>query len=253
MQPDGLTPGAALACLALHYVGGPYAESISADYFGYFAQALPRMWGQDFHAMLANGTCGDVNNCNFDGPPPEYPYPHFQAERVADVVAAEAYKRWRQIRKWDDEPKIAAANAYPIFRRRQPTDEQLREAEELLSGPPQPENRQWVYANEIVKLRDEPVERPAQIQAFRIGDFAIVGLPGEVFVEIGLEIKRRSPFARTMVIELANDWLGYIPTPRAFKEGGYETWLARSAKAVPETAQQWADTAVELLNQLHAA
>jgi len=53
------------------------------------------------------------------------------------------------------------------------------------------------------------------VQAFRIGDLALVGAPGEFFVELGLEIKRRSPFAQTMVLELANDSVGYIPTRRA--------------------------------------
>ncbi len=255
MQPDRLTPAGALANFALHYVGGPYSNSISADYFGYFCRALPRLWGRPLHAILANGTCGDVNACNFDEPPPEYPHPFYEAERIADCLAAELYKRWRQIRPsaYTGEVKLAAANAYPIFRRRAPTEEEINWAKEMTSGPPQPDNREWVYACEILKLLDEPAEVPAQIQAMRIGDLGIVGLPGEVFVEIGLEIKRRSPFPRTMVIELANDWLGYIPTRRAFEEGGYETRLARSSKALPETGEQWADVAVRLLNELWQA
>ena len=47
------------------------------------------------------------------------------------------------------------------------------------------------------------------MQALRIGDLALVSAPGELFVELGLEIKRRSPFGQTMVLELANDSVGY--------------------------------------------
>ena len=56
----------------------------------------------------------------------------------------------------------------------------------------------------------------------RFGDLAVAALPGEVFVEFGLEIKRRSPAGHTMVIHLANDWIGYLPTEEAFAQGGYE-------------------------------
>jgi hypothetical protein len=50
-------------------------------------------------------------------------------------------------------------------------------------------------------------------------------LPFEVFVEIGLELKKRSPFAHTMVVGLANGRHGYLPTPEQHRLGGYETWL----------------------------
>jgi hypothetical protein len=63
------------------------------------------------------------------------------------------------------------------------------------------------------------------LQAIRIGDFAVCGIPFETFAEIGLELKHRSPFPRTMVIGLANARHGYLPTPEQHRLGGYETWL----------------------------
>ncbi len=56
----------------------------------------------------------------------------------------------------------------------------------------------------------------------RVGDVAIATNPGELFVEFGLEIKEKSPFKHTFVVELANGYAGYIPTQQAFQEGGYE-------------------------------
>ena len=44
-------------------------------------------------------------------------------------------------------------------------------------------------------------------------------------VEIGLEIKAKSPFKHTFTIELANGSYGYLPPPNQHKLGGYETWL----------------------------
>ena len=67
-------------------------------------------------------------------------------------------------------------------------------------------------------------ERKTWVQAIRIGDVAIVGVPGEFFTALGQEIKRRSPFRYTYVFELANDYIGYIPDQHGFDRGGYQTW-----------------------------
>ena len=53
-------------------------------------------------------------------------------------------------------------------------------------------------------------------------DTALVTLPHEVFVELGMAIKSGSPFRTTIVFSLANDLDFYIPTRRAFEEGHYE-------------------------------
>ena len=76
---------------------------------------------------------------------------------------------------------------------------------------------------------------------------AIVTLPGEVFVDLGLAIKAASPFATTLVIELTNDAPGYIPTKKAFAEGSYETVNSRIASGGGELMVQ---AAVDLLQGL---
>ncbi len=67
---------------------------------------------------------------------------------------------------------------------------------------------------------------PVEVQTLRLGDIAIVGIPGEVFVEIGLGIKKGSPFEHTFVAGYTNGCIGYMPTKEAFQEGGYETHSA---------------------------
>jgi len=47
-------------------------------------------------------------------------------------------------------------------------------------------------------------------------------LPGEIFSELGLTIKSKSRFRNTIIVELANDSIGYVPTKKAFREGSYE-------------------------------
>jgi hypothetical protein len=249
MTPEG-QPAGAFFNFSLHYVGGPYHDSISADYFGAATAALPRMWGRDFLAILGNGCCGDINNCDWDRRAPDYPYPFYQAERVGNVVAAEACKTWRRIWDYHDDLAVGGALAEIPFTRRQPTEEQIACMGKLLAGPPQPESAEWMYAGEYRRILALPPQWPVPIQALRVGDVGIVGLPGEVFVEIGLAIKKQSPFQMTMVVELANDWAGYIPTDRALGEGSYETDLGTNSMAAPGTEGQWVSTAVDLLKQL---
>jgi hypothetical protein len=76
----------------------------------------------------------------------------------------------------------------------------------------------------------EPWLLPLEIHVFQLSDqTAIVTLPGEVFAELGMDLKKRSPFANTMVIELANADIRYVPTLRAFAEGDYEPLQSRIA------------------------
>jgi neutral ceramidase len=232
-------PIALLANYSLHYVGSPLADSISADYFGYFDRALQRMAGAEMVGIMANGCCGDINNCDFSHQEPDVPHPFFQEERVANVLAAAAFGAWQGLRGFDYRRDVALGQATETmaFRRRQSTAEELERARRLLAGAREPgdvesgEFANWIYAQEALLVDKEPVERQTPIKALRVGDLGLVGLPGEIFVQYGLQIKAQSPFERTMTIELANDYLGYFPTDKALTEGSYESRLARSAKA----------------------
>ena len=62
------------------------------------------------------------------------------------------------------------------------------------------------------------------VQAVAFGDVCLVAVPGELFVEYGIEIKAKSPFRHTYVVELAHQYVSYIPTPHALLMGGYQTW-----------------------------
>ncbi len=85
----------------------------------------------------------------------------------------------------------------------------------------------------------------AEVQVLAIGDsLAIVALPGDVFSELGVAIRRASPFARTMVAGLANASIGIVPTAKAFKEGGADV---RRARIQPGGGEQLAEAALRML------
>ncbi len=95
-------------------------------------------------------------------------------------------------------------------------------------------------------------ERETVVQALRIGDVAIVGVPAEYFTVLGVDIKQRSPFKFTYVAELANDWIGYLPNREGLHLGGYQTWMGLHSYAEEGTGERIADLAVGLLRELKA-
>lgn len=64
------------------------------------------------------------------------------------------------------------------------------------------------------------------VSALGAGDLAILGLPGEVVSEYRAKFRRISPFGRTLMVSLANDCIGYLPTDAILKEGAYEAGLS---------------------------
>ena len=63
---------------------------------------------------------------------------------------------------------------------------------------------------------------PAHLSALRLGNLAIVFVPGEIFSETGLAIEKASPFPNTIVVGFAESSIGYVPPKHVFQEGGYE-------------------------------
>jgi hypothetical protein len=108
-----------------------------------------------------------------------------------------------------------------------------------------------VFRNMRLKLKPEQGKtRETFLQAIAIGDVAIVGVPAEYFTIFGVDIKRRSPFKHTMVVELANDWIGYLPNREAHQMGGYQTWMGLHSYAEEGTGERVADEVVHMLNEL---
>jgi hypothetical protein len=96
--------------------------------------------------------------------------------------------------------------------------------------------------------QDTPLEAEVRAIAFS-DDLAIVALPGEMFVELGLALKKASPFKRTFIAELANGSIGYIPNRSAYPEGQYEVVSARCAAGSGELL---VDAALKLLAELRS-
>lgn len=225
-------PLALFANYSLHYVGGAPGGQVSADYFGEFARVMPsRLRGDDgFVAMMSNGTSGDINNIPFGvvRPPRE---PFEQIRIVAQKAADTAWFAQQKIQKHSADARLGMVQREITLKYRKPSAQDLAEARAILAIKDKDAIEKLPrlaknYAGNAVAAAERAEETiTVKLQAIRIGDLAVCGIPFETFVETGLDLKKRSPFPMTMVIGLANGRHGYLPTPEQHQLGGYETWL----------------------------
>ncbi len=250
-------PIALLANYSLHYVGGVGNGHVSADYFAAFAGLIGPMIGAKpgpddppFVGIMTNGTSGDVNNIDFSKPN-ESKAPYEKIREVATDVAKAVTRAHRDV-EFHDHVRLGAAQTELTLATRRPDDAQVAYARAILAQPEgaKPYHRhEQTYARRSLQLADSPSEVSIILQAFRIGDLGIDAIPFEVFTEMGLEIKRESPFQPTFTIELANGSYGYLPTPRQHALGGYETWLGTN-KVEVEAAPKIVRTLMDLFGDL---
>ncbi len=259
VQDTKRKPIALFANYALHYVGGAPKGQMSADYFGEFARIMPsRLNGDEsFVAMMSNGASGDINNIPFGVTrPPREPFE--QIRIVAQKAADTAWFAQRKIEKHQTDVRLGMVQREITLRYRRPTAEQVAEARAVIAVkekdaveklPRLAQN----YARNVVAAAEQPEETiTVQLQAIRIGDLAVCGIPFETFVEIGLDLKKRSPFPQTMVIGLANGRHGYLPTLEQHPLGGYETWLGTN-RVQEDTSVILTKNLLEMLAELKSA
>lgn len=247
------------AAYSLHYVGGVGSADVSADYYGDFCEHLKRLIdaGQPaddatdrppFVALLANGTSGDINNINFRNPRPAKK-PYEQIRFVAHDVAAKVHAAMAKL-KYRDDITLAARYREPVIAWRRPNDEQKKwMTETLAAGPKSKQDLSYIYAERISRLAEYPETTTVPLHILRIGDACIGTMPCEVFVEIGLDFKRRSPLPKSFMVELAHGYFGYLPTPRQHQLGGYETWLGTNRLEV-NASDKLLDQLIEMAKEI---
>jgi len=243
-------------------MGGENHE-ISAEWMGAACQQLrTRLPGRPV-PMFLQGCCGNIN--------PEREHRGFDqvaqlGGRMADAVLA------------------AAGSAQPV--RAEPLRARLSRTELSLQDPPSPEvaranlaqaeaaakqvrqagrhpyvararDALVAYAQQILRLAEageRDYKLPFAVQALAIGDAALVGLSGEVFFDFAGEIEAASPFPHTVVLGYSNGCTGYVPTPQAIAEGGYEPDASfryyETLPLAPEAGAEMVEAAVGVLREL---
>jgi len=115
-----------------------------------------------------------------------------------------------------------------------------------------------LYLDEEIDLHRDPREKVKTIfQGARIGPATILGIPGELFSETSIEVKERVsrelPTARIIVSGYTNDYIGYIPTERAFREKKYEARLAKWSRVKEDAEPRVREIMIAITRELNKA
>jgi hypothetical protein len=207
-------------------------------------------------ALVLNGCCGNIHHTNHLDP--RYKTDHLEMGRKLTQTTGAILPR---LQRAAGAPLAWKSSTLRIPLRRL-SEQELDAARRLLAEHPEPMWRDdsktsvhwdWVYAASIIDLFELSTAQPFhdyEVQAFRIGNSAIVGLNGEPFVEGQLEIKLKSPAPFTFVAHMCNGYVGYVPTYEAFKHGGYETRTGNWSRLAPEALSLITDESLRLLKEL---
>lgn len=224
-----------------HTIGSRKGEVRSPSFYGLAAQELEEELGGT--ALFFLGAAGSTHNLTLSTDEMVFRIKQAikeglakaQRQEVKRLVAVKEEFAYR-VRNFEEEAEEQAVAYYCRKRIKdnpEPTIEVFRRMRQALA-PHQGEKRKtW-------------------LQVMLIGDIALVGIPGELFTSLGIEIKRRSPFRYTYIVSLANDWIGYIPDEEGFRLGGYQVWTGFHSFVEKGTGEAIVNEAVRMLNALSA-
>jgi len=246
--PDA-RPLATYVNFAMHLdtVGG---LRFSADYPFTLAALLAKVKGPDMLTLFTIGAAGNVNHIDVKTRAPQKG--HEEAARIGTVLAGEVLKTCTRLK-----PVDATALRVRTEIVRLPLPEikpgELEKAREVAPKYGKPNAAPFLDFVQAFKALDvtarEGKPLQAEVQVIALGDqLAWVALPGEIFVELGMAIKQASPFPCTIVAELANGSVGYVPNRKAYPEGAYEVVSARCAAG---SGEMLVDAALRMLKELH--
>ncbi len=260
-RPDG-TPLAVLCNFTAHPICAMSQPLVSADYPGFAMAAVEAALEPGVTALFTQGACGDVN-------PPMVRRSIRDAREVGlqlggEVLRAAASLLPDEVPTVDCRVQVASQNVCWSYRTDLPTKDEADRAyaaakaqvEELGRGGAAAAavraatNQHRVSLEQYELTRNEARQEEGEIQVLAVGDSAWVGVPGELFCQIGLDIKRQSPFTSTYIAGYANSYQGYFPTPRAYEEGGYEVNMGRWSRFTAAAGASVQETALELLHDL---
>ncbi|MFC1454176.1 hypothetical protein ACFLQL_03255 [Verrucomicrobiota bacterium] len=240
-----------------HPVHGFPLRYITAGWPGAWSTKVRVRQGLNCVPLVINGCCGNIHYNNPLNPFHDDDWHHLGGLLAEDTDAILA-KIDYQAKGFVD--YVSKTIRIPV---RLPPPAEIRRMRQYMRKHPEPVwkkgmkgdavERDWVYAASGLEVIDYFKSRPYfeyEIQAFRIGDILLAGLPGEVFVEGQLRIKLGSPRRYTFLAHICNTYAGYIPTREAFEHGGFETRFSNGSKLVTNALDIIVKETLKLLKDL---
>jgi neutral ceramidase len=264
---DATQPTGVLSNFALHLdtVGG---TEWSGDYPYYIEQSLRGAGHPQVISLFGLGCCGDINHADPLGAP------RLKTDSIGTSLGATLLEGLKTLTPVET-PKLQARTRIVPLPLEEVSLAEVQQSVQLVRAVNAGEKVEFLdhvraykklmldtlhHATPLAEAHEQltwgrtrlwkgiGAELPVPIHVVTFGrDVALVFLPGEVFVELGLAIKQASPFKTTMVIELSQSKeTAYVPNRQAYVGGGYE---ATNTTLQPGGGELLVEAAIELLRE----
>jgi hypothetical protein len=251
-MPGARGPAQSLATL-VHFAMHPDTtggNKFSADWPGALSRVLAGYHGSNHLTLVLNGACGNLNHLDVHWRWPQST--PIEQHRIGTILGATVFQSYKRLQPLPG-GGLQAASEWVELPAATVTPEEVEEARKFLAQTKDDRGANFMKTVRAYRALDLAAQagKPyrVEVQVIALGrEVAWVSLPGEVFTELGLAMKKRSPFPYTLPVYLANETVGYIPDRRSFAEGAYEP---ESARVAPGAGEQLVEAAVKLLERLY--
>ncbi len=215
------TPVATLTNYAAHplacQTGGASSRKITSDYPGVLRKYVEKELGG--HCVFTSGACGDLHPKGFEKG-------FARTDEMGTNIGIKTAEHF-----------FDAIRNHEMFKIKKT---EIKTHSSLVEVPLRD-------CEEKTKLYGDKKSITLELQLLAIGDICFVGVPGELLVEPGLEIKWNSPFRKTFILYNSTAYISYIPHANAYLEGGYE---AETALLAPTASFKIVTAAVEAMQEI---
>jgi len=234
---------------------------ISADYPGYATKVIESVWKGSV-AMFIQGCCGNINSKVVGGS-------FDDAERLGGILGKEVTRVAERSGIEEGLPLCSSIRKVELPLQELPSEEEIEkeriEYSNRLSLAKQRNQHgdiilwegflEWAdTTSQLIRKGERHLNKEIELQVMRVGETAIAAIPGEPFIEIALGVKERSKFKHTIVAGYTNGCIGYMPTPEAIEQGGYEVDTAHKlydiAPLAPSAFRIIVETAAQLCDEV---
>ncbi len=225
-------------------------SKISADWPGALSRILTSYHGPAHFTMVVNGTCGNINHIDTSSKLPGSGT--VEQNRIATILGGAVFQAYKDLKPLE-QGVLRTRSQIVELALPEISPQQVEEARKIVEITKDDRGANFMKLVRAFRVLDvasrEGRPHRLEVQVITLGrTLAWVALPGEVFVELGLAIKKYSPFTETFIAELANENIGYIPDRRSYAEGNYEP---ESSRCAPGSGEKLVAAAVTMLNALY--
>ena len=237
------------------------ANYISGDYWGVVRREVAAVWGTEVSVLGLCRAAGDLSPHAMIDRIQGYndmPCSHEKAEVLGSWIAENIISHKKRVIETLDSCSVLKQKGITAFYELWPvSEEEYKEAKEYLQEVPvnDPSNSKFdpfTFANSWVRVQrveKQPKTTEMLIRATRIGNVALLSLPGEVYIEYADRIRVACQDVMIFDVQLACSYLGYLATKDAVKRGHYSANIFNCYFA-PEEGDKLVEDAVALIKSL---